>query len=43
MFGSIREHHTVKRGGLDELDGDVAKALYTSYHQIQPSHKVRRA
>jgi hypothetical protein len=35
-----KKHHTFKRGGFNELNGDVVKALYTSYDQIYPSYKV---
>jgi hypothetical protein len=34
MFESNRKHHTIKKGDFDELDGDVTRAIYTSYHHI---------
>ena len=32
LYLSHRNHRTIKRGGLDELVGDVAYSPYTSYH-----------
>jgi hypothetical protein len=42
LVDSIRKHHTIKRSNLDEHNGDLTKAEYTSYHPFTSSHKERR-
>jgi hypothetical protein len=37
---SHRKHHAIKRGGLDDLNGNIFCGLNTSYHPYTITQKI---